>query len=165
MKSTICLQNIKIHYFLRKINGLIIKYWNYYFFTWNQILFTLAHFFFKLQSTVQQRRQNRGDPTLPKSQGPGSVGSVRMVIIIQEIFFKKSGYYMHGNRCLWRFLARGIHSVLECAKKRTKKLGGKMHFFFTWFLREINCLFTKCENLREIKCNFQSTVQHSVGCC
>ena len=135
------------------------------FFAWNQMFVYSSTFFFKLQSTVQQRRQNRGDPTLPKSQGPGSVGSVRMVIIIQEIFFKKSGYYMHGNRCLWRFLARGIHSVLECAKKRTKKLGGKMHFFFTWFLREINCLFTKCENLREIKCNFQSTVQHSVGCC
>ena len=43
--------------------------------------------FFNFQNTVQQRRQNRGDPTLPKSQGPGSVGSVRMVIIIQEIFF------------------------------------------------------------------------------
>ena len=101
----------------------------------------LSRFFFKLQSTVQQRRQNRGDPTLPKSQGPGSVGSVRMVIIIQEIFFKKSGYYMHGNRCLWRFLARGIHSVLECAKKRTKKLGGKLHFFsHDFYVKSTVCL-------------------------
>ena len=59
MKSTICLQNIKIHYFLRKINGLIIKYWNYYFFTWNQILFTLADFFSNFRALC-----NNGDKTV-----------------------------------------------------------------------------------------------------